>query len=174
MATISDFKAQLQSGGARSNQFKIVLNFPSGVAGNDVQVAASFLCNATSLPASTIANIPVSFRGRPVNFAGEREFAPWNITVLNDGDFQIRDALERWSHLISNYQQTNGTMNPNNYQVDMEVHQLDRNSNVLKQYKFFDAFPTEIGEITLSYETPEIETFDVTFQYNYFAPLNIV
>ena len=168
MATISDFRAQLRQGGARSNQFKVTLTFPAAAAAGQAARAASFLCNATSLPAVTIEDINLPYRGRPVHFAGERSFAPWNITVINDGDFLIRNAFERWSNYIANFDATNGTINPADYQVQLKVEQLDRNDAVLKSYEFFDAYPTDLGQIALAYDNPNIETFDVTFQYNYY------
>lgn len=138
--------------------------------GTEASRALSFLVNATSLPAVTIDNIPMAYRGRPVNFAGERSFAPWNITVINDGDFLVRNAFERWSDAIANFDSTNGLVDPTQYQIEASVIQLDRNGNALKNYKFFDVYPTEIGQIALSYENPQIETFDVTLMYNYYLP----
>lgn len=171
MPTITDFKAKLKNGGARANQFRVQLNFPNFANPGRAGEAASFLCNATSLPAVTIGNIALSYRGRPVNFAGEREFAPWSVTIINDGDFLVRDAFERWSNAIANFDQTNGTQTPTAYQLDMQVFQLDRNGNGLKAYNFIDAYPIEIGAIALAYDNPNIETFDVTFQYNYYVPI---
>ena len=170
MPTISDFKAQMRQGGARSNQFTVELTFPVFAGQGNASRAASFLCNATSLPAVSIENIQLQYRGRPVNFAGERSFQPWSITIINDGDFLIRNAFERWSNAIANFNATNGLVNPADYQVDMRVIQLDRNGSRLKTYKFFDAYPTEVGQIGLSYDNPNIQTFDVTFMYNYYLP----
>ena len=170
MASISDFRAQLRQGGARSNQFTIELTFPAGINGANAARAASFLCNATSLPAVTVDDVPVMYRGRPVHFAGERIFSPWNISVINDGDFAVRNALEEWSNKISNFDATNGSVNPADYQVDMRVIQLDRNCARLKSYQFIDAFPMELGQIGLAYDNPSIQVFDVTFQYNYYKP----
>jgi hypothetical protein len=66
--------------------------------------------------------------------------------------------------------QTNGRVNPRDYQVDLLVHQLDRNGATVKSYKFADAYPTEIGAIALDYETNnQIEMFDITFTYNYWT-----
>ena len=170
MATISDFRAQLRQGGARSNQFTVELTFPALAAAGQAARAASFLCNSTSLPAVTVGNIQLAYRGRPVNFAGEREFAPWSITVINDGDFMIRNAFERWSDAIANFDATDGLQNPADYQVDLRVIQLDRNGNELKSYNFKDAYPTELGAMGLAYDNPNIQTFDVTFNYNYYVP----
>jgi hypothetical protein len=170
MADISQFKSKLRQGGARSNQFEVSLQFPAVIGAGSASETASFLVNATSLPAVTVENIVVPYRGRPVNFAGERSFTPWSVTVINDGDFLIRNAFERWHDLIASYDTTNGALDPNLYQLPMVVRQLDRNGKKLKSYKFFDAYPVELGAMALSYENPSIQTFEVTFQYNYYVP----
>jgi hypothetical protein len=158
-------------GGARPNQFRVELSFPSYVTLGVVAGArAQFLCKAAQLPASTIETLPVLYRGRPVNFAGERTFQPWTVTVYNDTTFGIRNALEQWQSGIQNYNTTNGRVNPTDYQVDLNVHQLDRNGAIIKSYKFVDAFPTTISAIGLDYEQQNaIEQFDVEFQYNFFT-----
>jgi len=171
MANISDFKAQLIGGGARANQFRVELAFPTYVAaGPVVGIKTQFLCKAAQLPASTVENVPLQYRGRAVNIAGERTFAPWTITVYNDTDFAIRNAMENWSDGVQNLATTNGRVNPRDYQVDLLVHQLDRNGATVKTYKFVDAYPTEIGAIALDFDSANtVETFDVTFQYNYWT-----
>ena len=171
MANISDFKAQMIGGGARPNQFRVELAFPNYVsAGPIVGLKTQFLCKAAQLPASTVDNIPVQYRGRAVNIAGERTFAPWTISIYNDVDFGIRNAMEQWSNGVQNLTTTNGRTNPRDYQVDLLVHQLDRNGATVKTYKFVDAYPTEIGAIALDFDSVNtIETFDVTFTYNYWT-----
>ena len=82
MANISDFKAQLIGGGARPNQFRVDLSFPTFVtAGAAVGLNSQFLCKATQLPASTVENMQILYRGRQVNYAGERAFAPWTVSI---------------------------------------------------------------------------------------------
>jgi len=171
MANIADFKAQMIGGGARPNQFRVELTFPSYVTlGTVAGQRAQFLCKAAQLPASTIENLPVLYRGRPINFAGERTFQPWSVTVYNDTSFGIRNALEQWQSGIQNYNTTLGRVTPTDYQVDLQVHQLDRSGSIIKSYKFVDAFPTAISAIGLDYEQQNaIEQFDVEFTYNFFT-----
>ena len=166
----------MATGGARPNQFTVELTFPSIVGGVGVAAGqtAQFLCRSTTLPQSIIGDITAYFRGRPVHFAGEREFQPWSVTVYSDNNFVIRNAMERWSDLVLNYDATNGIVSPSEYQMDMHVHQLDRNDNVVKSYTFYDAYPVTVGQITLDFESNnQIETFDVEFQYNYFIASDI-
>jgi hypothetical protein len=171
MANIADFKAQLIGGGARPNQFRVDLTFPSYVTlGAIAGLQGQFLCKATTLPTSTVENIAMQYRGRQINLAGERTFEQWNVTIYNDTSFNIRNAFEIWSNGIQNNATTEGRTNPRDYQVDMAVNQLDRNGAQVKTYKFVDAYPIAIGAIGLDYETTnQIETFDVTFQYNYWT-----
>ena len=98
MAAIDDFKANLIGGGARANQYRVTVTSPPGIAiGLDVR-RASFLVTASNLPAQTLAEIAVPFRGRQIYIAGDRSFEEtWSTTFMNDTDFMIRNAMERWS-----------------------------------------------------------------------------
>ena len=169
MANISDFKAKLAGGGARNNQFKVTMPFPGyAQVGGEIEDLA-FLCTSTSIPAMSIGNVNVPFRGRVIKIAGDRTFASWSVNVLNDTNFKLRNAFERWQNGINNMTDNEGLSNPVDYQVDVFVDQLDRNGNTLKSYTLRGAYPTSIGAIDLNYETNDaIEDFDVTFEYQYF------
>ena len=171
IANISEFKAQMQTSGARANQFRVQITFPAiipnaALAGQKLQ----FLAKSSSLPASSIADISVMYRGRPVHFGGEREFEPWSIEVYNDNDFIVRNAFETWVDTVARTDSTLGAMQTAVYQYDMQVQQLDRNDNVVKEYTFHDAFPVSVGAIQLDWDVNnQIELFPVTFMYNYYT-----
>lgn len=168
MANIQDFKTALSGGGARANHFEVNINIPTDINGASRDL--SFLCNSASLPASTITEIPVMYQGRSVHVAGERVFGDWSIQVYNDIYFNIRNSFELWSESILNTTQTNGTLTPAFYSINMSVTQLDRNGDPVKTYDFHNAFPTAIGDIALSYNAGgEIESFPVTFVYDYWT-----
>ena len=166
LRTISDFKSRLSGGGARPNLFEVELAFPNAVAiDNDVLQKSRFLVKAAALPASTIAPIDVPFRGRILKIAGDRTFETWTITVLNDTDFSIRSAFEKWMNIINRMSDATGVVDPEAYQKDAVVKQLDRDGSVLRSYKFWDIFPTNISTIDLSYETTDtLEEFTVELQ----------
>ena len=171
MASIDDFKANLIGGGARANQFRVTMTPPSGIAiGLDVR-RTSFLVTAAQLPASTLTEIPVPFRGRNIYITGDRP-APetWNVTVYNDTDFMIRNAMELWQNGINSYVDNTGVISPADYQTDLTVEQLDRDDTVLKSYIFKSAWPTTISAIELTNEAADaMETFEVTWRYQSFA-----
>ena len=169
MANINEFKSRLQGGGARGNQFRVTMNFPAySVVGGETS-DLSYLCTATALPGQTLGTVSVPFRGRVLNLAGDRTFNPWSVTVLNDTDFKIYKAFERWMNGMNNMTDNEGLTNPNDYQVDGFIDHLDRDGNSIKQYVFRGAFPTTLGDIALDYGTNNaIESFDVTLSYQYF------
>ena len=168
MARIDDFRAKLAGGGARPSHFKVMLTFPTWVGGTNAAKSGEFLIKAASLPASIITPIEVPFRGRIAKVAGERQFANWNVTVLNDNDFLIRNAMEIWSRGILSHSSTNGRLAPSSYTADMIVQQLDRNDIAIKEYKFFNCFPQNVSEIGLDFgATTQIEEFQVEFSVDY-------
>ena len=170
MANIDDFKANLIGGGARQNQFRVTITPPPGIAiGLDVR-RTSFLVKASNLPAMAMTPIEVPFRGRKIYVAGDREFADeWTTTFINDTDFMIRNAMERWQNGINDLANNTGVISPADYQTDLSVEQLDRDDTVLKSYIFRSAWPTGVTEIALTNEAAgAMETFDVTWRYQHF------
>ena len=169
MPNINDFKSRLRGGGARANQFKVTLPFPGYAAVGGETSDMAFLCTATSTPASNVAEVAVPFRGRSLYVAGDRTFDTWTTTVLNDTDFKIYRAVERWLNGINNMSDNEGIANPSDYQVDAFVDHLDRNGTTLKSWTFRGLFPTALPGIALNYGTNDaVETFDVTWRYQYF------
>ena len=170
MAAIDNFKAMLIGGGARANQFKVTITPPPGIAIELDVARTSFLVTASSLPASTLGEIALSFRGREIYIAGDRVTAEtWNTTFYNDTDFMIRNAMERWINGINDAASATGVISSADYQTDLLVEHLDRDDTVLKSYIFRSAWPNSVTEIALTNAAAgDIETFDVTWRYQHF------
>ena len=163
---VDDMKAKLVGGGARPNLFKVTMGFPSYVTA-DVSLA-SYMCKAASLPASTIAPIMVPFRGRQLQIAGDRTFEAWNITVINDTDFNVRNSFEEWMNGINQHELNTGLTQPSSYMADMIVEQLDKDGTVKKKYDIRGTFPTSLGAIEVAYtDENTIEEFTVELQVQY-------
>ena len=173
LRTITGFKSKLAGGGTRPNLFEVEIAFPNETQiDNDTKEKSRFLIKAAALPASNITPIDVNFRGRILKIAGYRTFDTWTVTVLNDVDFSIRSAFEKWMNLINKMEDNTGEQDPAIYQPDAYVHQLDRDGSTLRTYKFHDVFPTQVSQIDLSYETTDaIEEFTVEFQVQWWEAL---
>ena len=164
---ITDFKSKLTGGGARANLFEVELAFPAQVQVdgiNEVLEKSRFLVKAANLPASNVAQIDVPFRGRTLKIAGDRSFDSWTVTVINDTDFAIRSAFEKWMNTINRVSDNTGLTDPASYQADAFVYQLDRDGSVLRTYHFYDVFPTQVTAIELSYDATGIQDFQVELQ----------
>jgi hypothetical protein len=126
------------------------------------------MIKGASLPASTVAAIDVSFRGRVLKVAGSRSFDNWSITVINDVGMEIRNAMEKWTNLIGQQSNATGKQNPRDYQSTITVQQLDKDEKVVKEYTLRGAFPVSVSAIDLSSDAESaVEEFTVEFAYQY-------
>ena len=160
---IDQFKTQLKGGGARPNQFQVRIGFPDYVTQNRVLLeSSSFLVTVAELPGQTIGTTPVFYRGREVKLAGDKVFAPFQCTILNDTDFKLRNGIEEWMNGIENNEIKTGRTLPTLYQKIIEVDQLDRNGATLRSYKMLGAFPVDISPVGLDFSAnDQLSTFTV-------------
>ena len=200
LRTLSKFQSKLQGGGARPNLFEVSIpnlpdaaknSTPAATWGSEEQEDFTIMCKGAQLPASTIASIDVPFRGRILKVAGDRTIENWSVTVINDENFNIRNAMEAWMNAIARLSNNTGAVNPDSYMTDAYVYQLGRgyssgrnsttNSTTadgekvtpLKSYKFLDIFPVSVSSIDLSYDSSDtIEEFTVEFAVQSFESLS--
>ena len=183
--SIDSFKSRLIGGGARPNLFEVEMDFPS-VAGDDSAIfpdikddSYRMMIKGAQIPASNIQEVVVPFRGRQLKVAGDRRFEPWTITIINDGDFKLREAFEKWANFITKVSDGSGTVNPSDYYANWVVNQLGRASTdlavagdsnpakieVLRRYQMVGCWPSSVGAIELTYDAQDvIEEFQVTMQ----------
>lgn len=173
---ISAFKSNgLVYGGARPSLFEVFLSVPAGIGIDNVSVNKfRFVCRTAELPASSVGSIDIGYFGRKIKVAGERNFADWSVTVMNDEDFSVRSLFEAWSNalnrLVSNVRDPN--ISDEDYKTDLQVIQYSKDGEIIRSYNIIGAFPTEIGAIGLDWDTQNaIEAFSVTFAYDYWVPL---
>ena len=165
---INEIKSQLALGGARPSSFDVKITNPVNPTG-DIKVP--FMVKASSLPASSIGMIEVPYFGRKIKVAGDRTFAEWTTTVVNDEDFLVRNALEEWSNAINSHQGNIakvGGASPLLYKSQAEVIQYSKDGAPIRTYKFHGIWPSEIAAIELGWETADtIEEFEGTWQYDW-------
>ena len=178
--SIVDFRSKMRGGGARSNLFEVTIEYPDLLGlptdPDGPKATGEFLIKAAEIPASNLGNIPVPFRGRVLPVAGDRTFDPWTVTVINDNNFKIRDAMEKWSNFINDLQTSQGIVNPEDYQTSAFVKQLSREGSApgdpektLRIYNFEGIYPNTVSSIPLDFgATDQIEEFQVTFNYLFY------
>lgn len=165
---INEMRSQLTLGGARPSQFQVrIVN-----AGNNVaDIKTPFMVQAASIPPATITEIPVPYFGRKMKVAGDRTYDNWSVTILNDEDFLIRNAMEEWSNKINSFQgnvREFGSGAPLQYKSEATVTQYSKTGVPIREYTFHGLFPLTISEIALDWDTTDtIETFTVDFAYDW-------
>jgi len=179
-ATITQLKTALVRG-ARANLFEIEVGFPTALstATNTVSNGATdslkLLCKSGSVPGFTIGTIEVPYKaGRRIKIPGDRTFADWSITVINDEDHKLRRAFTSWVNLISKSNYDSATKSTaQDYYKDIIVSQLNGDGAVIRKYKLNDAYPTDVGALDLSFDsTDTISEFTVNFQYHHMQAAN--
>ena len=171
---VEGFKGALRGNGARNSLFVVQLNTPAGVGGGAIP-DSQFLVKAAQIPASTLGTIEVPYFGRQIKVPGNRTFAEWTPTIINDEGFLIRDYMENWSARINAHVGNTNTLGTiqTTFKADATVHQFGQTGNLLKSYKFVGMFPSEVSTIDLAWETEGIEEFTVTFQYDYWEAASV-
>ena len=175
-ASIQQLKTALAGRGARANLFEINIAFPT-LTSVDASLASTkftedtkILCKAAAVPGFTVGTIEVPFRaGRRIKIPGDRTFADWTVTIINDEDQTLRRAFNAWVNLISkgNYDsQSKSTISE--YYQDITCTHLRGDNTTSRKYELNDAFPTDVSAIDLSFDsTDTLSEFTVNFQYHY-------
>ena len=176
---LSKFRSLMQFDGARPNLFECKLAFPAYANIGSPGEKFTFMARAASLPGSTVNSVPVMYFGREFKFAGNRVFQDWAVTIINDEDFLIRNAFERWLNGLNEHTtglRNNSFISPSDYQSGDEsgdvasVIQYGKNGDRIKQYYFFGMFPVDITPIDLDWGSNDnIEEYTVTFAYQWWT-----
>ena len=164
MSNISTFKDTFR-GGVRPNQFSIQFFDTPAAPGGGLDL--SLLAKASSIPASTIGNVDVPFRGRQLKVPGDRTFEDWTVTCFSNGDWSSRTAFEQWMQLIQGHRNPVRGVGANSVYGNAYVRQLDRQGRSLVTYVMEDVYPTNVAAIDLDWGTNDaVEEFQVTFAVN--------
>lgn len=172
----------LEFGGVRPTLFDVAITFPRIPAATEAMLRKiNFTCRASSVPASTIAPVEVPYFGRKVKVAGDRTFADWSVTVMNDEDYTVRNAFESWHNyintIIGNRRILVGesAITGEGYKGTAFVNQYSKTGEIIKQYRFDNIFPVSVEEMALDWDsTNQIQTFGVTFAYDWWVPFTEV
>ena len=168
---VNEFRSQMVGDGARPNLFEVSMPFPAFALPGNAQQKLTFMCKTAQLPGSTVNTVPVQYFGRELKFAGNRTFQDWTISVINDEDFTVRNAFERWLNGMNSHAtniRTPAASTPNGYTVDAGVTQYGKGGNTLKKYKFIGVFPTDVSPIDVDWGSNDvIEEFTVTLSYQW-------
>ena len=165
--SVTNLKTNLVSG-SRPNLFNVTITTPSGITLPNHTI----LCKGAAVPALTMGIIEVPYRGRRIKLPGDRTFAEWTATFIADQNHNLRAGFERWMSSIAGNDFSSQAFRTStaDYKTTILCQHLKDDGSVIKTYSLREAFPTDVSQIDLSYDsTDTIEEFTVTFQYSYFV-----
>ena len=164
----------LATGGARANLFDVTIT-GIGATGNLSTGALAdfvFACKASQIPPMTVGIVEVPYFGRVVKVPGNKTFENWNVTIINDEDFDIRAGMEEWmASMGSHLGNINTSTNENLYGTGtVKQYPKTGGTTAIAQYDFVNIFPVNVGEIALDWSSNDaIEEFTVEFAYDYWT-----
>jgi hypothetical protein len=169
--SIDTFTAKLKQGGALASLFEAELTTTKGTEDEAAVADFKFLCKATTLPGDTIDVATVTYMGRGINIPSNRAAVQWTTTVYNDEGMGIRNNIESWMEKLNSHKSNvrdSGMSQIQSYTGTLKVKTFEKAGTVIpKSYEFIDAWPSAVGEITVDWETNDIQTYDITWEFSY-------
>jgi len=171
------FKGNLAKagGGARPSLYKVKIS-SSATGIPTLSGTEGILVKAAALPASTIAPLAVNYAGRAYKWQGFRTYDLWNVTVINDESFSIRNKMMEWMRKISGTMDgsrstTYGDASTSTGWLDGEatVTQMGVDGGDKQTYKMYNLWPTELGEIAVDWSSDAMQEYTIGFAYDYWS-----
>ena len=138
------------------NQFAANITLPSFLASlfpesDQFQRKAAFSIRAANLPPSTIAEIPVAFRGgQKFRIPGDRDYSgTWDVTLRYDIKNVIGNTMMRWSDSMVGWVDSDSVGSDENvldYMGVGELHQLSRNGRIITSWNLAGIWPQTVGQ----------------------------
>lgn len=170
MFDVNEIRAQMTFGGQRPTNFQVQIQNPANAIAD---IKTSFMVRASTIPESTLGTIQVPYFGRKIKLAGNRVFGPWTVTVMNDEDFLVRNALEQWSNEINSHKENLtgfGTASPLLYKSQAQVTQFSKTGLPTRIYQFNGIWPSQVSQMEVDWNaTDTIQEFQVVFEYDYWT-----
>ena len=164
--TINEFSQKFGQG-QRATLFQVEGAIPNSTSSVNDRV---FFIKSAQFPASTIGFVEVPFKGRKIKRPGDRTFAEWTLTVLQDENNLIREDFIGWMNRINRHVAITGDSVSPSLFPDWTIKALKQDDSIAGEIELINCFPTEVGTIEHNYETVDtFAEFTVTLQYDYWT-----
>ena len=175
--SIDTFTSKLAQGGALASLFEAELTTTKGIEEASAVQDFKFLCKAASLPGDAIDVATVTYMGRQINIPSNRAATQWTTTIYNDEYMATRNHVENWMEQLNSHRsnkRASGMQRILDYTGQLSVSQLSKmdSTSETKDYVFMNAWPSAIGEIGVDWETNDIQTYDITWEFAYWKSDN--
>lgn len=123
---------------------------------------------SASIPQTSNDAFEINFKDRRTFFKG-RDTSPHtvSITFYDTEDWKAYEYFQNWHDQLISNPVTGGGVTSELYKATAIIKTFSTDGETeTSRTTLKNAFPTEIGEISLSYDTNENITFDVTLQFD--------
>lgn len=127
----------------------------------------TFYARNTFIPQKSIEPLERYYNGVKYYYAG-RDNTPSALvlTFWDNQDLEVYNYFRQWMNSM-NDSYIGRKVRPLNYKRDISLKLKDTTDFLINgEFIFSDAFPVEIGEVTLSYEESSVMQFDITFRFD--------
>lgn len=125
-------------------------------------------------PSISIAAADVPFRRLNIHMAGDKlTFNELTATIIIDENLSAYSEMYDWmKRLVEEPNKTRALIDPEEYStaVDITLSVLSSKNNAVKQIRYVDCVPTDLGDINFEATTQDVQflTFPVSFRFSYF------
>lgn len=128
----------------------------------------AFFAKEVSIPPSSVETIVINHKSGRTAYSGrDSSDHSVSITFWDDETHQVYDFFQNWHDNLLRNPITGGGVTRDLYTADLIIKlQSTDEETVTQRIRLGHAFPTEIGEVSLSYESTDAVEFSVTFSYD--------
>ena len=158
---VENFNNQYIGDYARQNLFLVNI---AGVRASGEVAGGGMFVKAASLPATTVGMVEVPYQNRKLKIPGDRTFADWTATILQDEGYVLRTALLNWQAAISGFSSFSSTAGVSTSHKQILIQPWNRNGTKSGHKANVYGWPMTIAAIDLNWETADkIQEYTVTF-----------
>ena len=190
---VNTFANAFENGGLRQSLFCVEMHIPPALenvlnsSNNGIDLDnLRYNIRSTSIPAATVGTISVPYMGRTIKVSGDRTYADWSVTVINDelsSGGTTRRIFEAWNQCLNTPVGNIKTMpykvnflydKGSSYKSDANVFLLAKWGGIQETYTVSGIFPYDLPAFNVDWgSTDSIIEFDVTFAMDYWTTRTI-
>lgn len=185
---IADFKSYISSAGVmRNNHFLAIFPYPRGMLRTPDLITTErnleFACDLFAFPSTGMHTYPVQrYSYGPVEMKPTSpKFSPLQCTFYCDMQTNVQRFFHEWVKTAVNFDFGEGSIVTatadsgavpyeisymHDYAVDIHLQMYDEHGNMVKEIRFREAWPTDVGDVVLSWgRQNEIAKIPVAFHF---------
>jgi hypothetical protein len=159
---VENFNNQYLGDYARSNLFMVKIAGIGAIHGGPE--GGGMFVKGASLPETTVGMVEVPYQNRKLKIPGDRTFADWTATVIQDEAYSVRNQLLGWQADITGFNTFTSVHTVGAAHRLITIQPYNRDGSEAPIVANVYGWPSSIGSVDLSWETADtIQEYTVTF-----------